>query len=176
MGVLQDGFRRKVAQVVLAAMFFAICIPSILLTLLLVFHRLKALQGWAGEFANTFMLTLSYPLVDPSSQLSSVLVATLPAIVAVVCYETVLIDGKAQASNNLNWLGKVVLVGLILGAATSFGLLIVFNVAPAFVDQLVGNLEVTSAVKLVVTGILSFQLLYIIKLMGIEDAVAGTST
>lgn len=64
------------------------------------------------------------------------------------------------------------LIGLVIGAIGSLLLIVIFNVAFAFVDLIVRDAEVTSAVKLVITGLLSFQFIYIIKLLGLEDVVS----
>lgn len=174
---LETGFKRRLAQVLVALLFVFISLPSILLLVLLSIHRISPLHGWLGEFAGTFMLGLSFPLDDPTSQFSTVIVATLPAIVAVVCFEVDTgPDNTKAASSRLNGLGKVTIIALIVGAICSLLLLIVFNVAFGFVDELINSADITKAVQLLMTGILSFQFLYIIKLLGVENAVAGTGS
>jgi hypothetical protein len=171
--LLENGFRRTLAQVIVSALFVVISLPSLLLVILLVIQIFAPLSGPLGEFAANFVRAISAPVQDSAAQTTSVFVAILPAIVAVVCFDVATVEGKLQATTKLNRLGKVMLVGLILGAISSLMLLVVFKVDFSFVDRLSADKAVTTGAQLVVTGILSFQFLYIIKLFGIEDAVAG---
>lgn len=77
--LLQDGFRRRLVQVLIALLFALICLPSLLLLLLLAIQRTLGLQGWVAEAGSFLVHALSFPLLDATSQLSTVIVATLPA-------------------------------------------------------------------------------------------------
>jgi hypothetical protein len=175
-GLLTPGFKRKLAQVLVSGLFAVISIPSILLLVLIGLHVIAPLQGGMRVFAAGFLTALSYPLDNETLQFITLVVAVLPAIVAVVCFEVDTVDDKPVASSRLNRLGKIAVIGLLVGVIASFVLLLIFNIASGFVNQLVQDSAITKATKLVIAGIVSFQSLYFLKLLGIEDAVAGKQT
>jgi len=170
--LLTDSFRRRLVQVVLAILFALLCLPSPLLLLVLVLNWLNLLDGWSLDFAGYLTTFLGFPLNEAPAQLASIFVATLPAVVAIVCYEVDTGTGKATAT--LNGLGKAVLILLVAGIACTLPLMLVFSVFDEWWDRL-STPDAAPGVQLVITGILSFQILYILKLLGLENATPRQS-
>ena len=121
------------------------------------------------------MTALSYPSKEAPSQLSAVLVSTLPALAMAVCFKVDKSGAVPSQTNDLNILGKAAVTGLTVGAISTLVLLVLFAVAPKLVDSLIGDQATTDAAKLAVSGILSFQLIYVIKLLGLENVVVKPS-
>jgi hypothetical protein len=160
-------------QAVVALLFATISLPPFVLLALLFIAQNFGLQGPLEAFGRFVMTALAYPSKEAPSQLSAILVSTLPSLVVAVCFEVDRSGATPRQTDNLNFLGKASAAGLLVGAISTLVLLVLFAVAAPLVNSLVGTDEpsVTNGAKLVVSGILSFQLIYIIKLLGLENVV-----
>lgn len=169
--LLKDPYRRGLIQAVVGLLFGVMSVPSLVILVLLLIASRWGLSGPLEELGAFMMTALSYPSKEAPSQLSAVLVSTLPALVMAVCFKVDKGGAVPVQTNDLNVLGKASVTGLTVGAISTLVLLVLFAVAPKLVDSLVGDQEVTNAAKLAVNGILSFQLIYVIKLLGLENVV-----
>jgi|GEM_PF-2911500 len=170
---LTDPFRRVLMQVVVGIIFAGISIVSPILLVLLAVQAIAGLQDNWQLFGAIFINALAFPADNPLAQVFAAAIAALPTVVAIVCFG---IDKTATPWTNtpdLNWLGRGAVIGLLIGGLASLLVILIFNTSFDLVDQIAHDEKVTAAARPIVTGILAFQAIYILKLLGIDSGKKG---
>jgi hypothetical protein len=171
--LLTDRFRRGLVQVMVGIIFAAISIVSPILLVLLAVQALQGLQDYWQLFGALFINALGYPADNQLAQVFVAAVAAFPTVVAIVCFGINKTATPWTNSTDLNWLGRGAIIGLLIGALASLLVILIFNTSFDLVKQIAHDDKITAAVGPVVTGILAFQAVYILKLLGIDSGKKG---
>lgn len=170
--LISDPFTRRTAQVLMALIFIGIGLVPIALLLVIALKATGGLVGGWSDFGQALMNVVALPLQDSVAQISTVFVSTFPVVVAAVCYVIDASEKPAKAGSTLNPIGKASVIVLLIGAVASAIALLTFNASMGLVETINQSETQALLVKGVVGGILSFQVLYIVRLLGLENSNA----
>jgi hypothetical protein len=171
--LLVDPFRRGLVQVALGIIFAGISLVSPILLLLLAIQSGDGLQDWLSLFGVAFVSALAYPVDNQFAQVFAAAIAVFPTVVAIVCFGVDKTASPVTNTADLNWLGRISIISLIIGAVGSLLVILIFNTSFDLVSQIARDDKTTAAARPVVTGVLAFQVVYILKLLGIDSGKKG---
>jgi hypothetical protein len=176
-GLLRPGFNRTFAQIVVSLLFAIMALSSTVLLFLICYQAARGLEGSLSTFAQGFVKVLTSSgspggsaAVHGLAQTLSVLIAVIPAMVSVVCFKVDTAKARPRVTRSPNALGQAVAVALAVGAVASIVDIVLLGVSFDLVDEIVRVSAVTSLLGPVLVAILSVQIIYLLKLLGIENA------
>jgi hypothetical protein len=172
---LKPGFKRVFAQIVVGLVFLASGLVMLALLILTYIQSRWGLQGWLSDFGKLVVRGIASPGNNAIAEGFAPIVAVFPAIIGYVCFGVEQTAEGLKANSTLNRLGKASVIALALGLVCGVGVLITYNVSFNLLNQIVRIEDVTALVGPVVTGVIAFQLLYILKLLGLENFGANSS-
>jgi hypothetical protein len=171
--LINDPFTRGLCQVLVAIVFVMVALaPLCFLIILYFFHT-----GWITDsggtqpVANFFLRALALPIEDSAAQIGGAFIAAFPGLVAAVCYLTKEgEDKKLTATTDLNVVGRVSTIVLIVGAVASLTAVVLLGVDADTVKAIVADEgQLAPLLKGVFGGLLAFDLLYVTTLLGIRN-------
>jgi hypothetical protein len=165
--------------VLIALVFLAASLPAPVLIGLDLARHLPCVSSqdcppdMAEVYGNPLMHLLATPVDQVVAQFATVIAVALPAIFGIVCYQIDFTKTPPAATSNLNGLGKAATIVLIVSAVLSVIVILLFGFDFDAINGLSDDSLVTKSAKAAFTGILSFQFVYLLKLLGIRNEPKG---
>ncbi|MEO6013868.1 MAG: hypothetical protein ABIQ30_09835 [Devosia sp.] len=169
----KDHLRLWIFSGVLGLVFFCVSLPSPIMLILVGASHLKCGEPgcWAdqAEIASASLLPLlASPVDNALIQFGAIVAAVIPTVMGIVCYRVDFTGKRPKITRQRSLLGKASLIVLAVSALCSVVVVFLYVADQPMVKRLTGE-TIFDTTKVVFTAILTFQIIYVLKLLGISN-------
>lgn len=167
--LLTDWSVRRGAQVLLLSIVVAMLLLEAAFLVMVILHYADRIEDYGLQsLVPVLFSALSFPFEAEYGALATTAAATFPLVVSAICYQVDPNEHPPVATSNLNRTGHICL--LVLAGGVLVGLVNVFVSVQAASDivMMAGNDAKRVAIRGLFSVLLSFQLFYLIHLLGVR--------
>jgi hypothetical protein len=165
--LVSDPFLRGFAQVIVVASTGALMLICVGIDLAVVSKYLGRLNDMK-EIVLILFQALALPFKSLAAQITVVFGSLVPIVLATVCFKVDTSAVPPAPGDELNAVGRVVVIIMAIGMVAAFVALAMFSAFSEAVIELVGSLEIKERIAAAIAAVMSFQAIYFAQLTGLK--------
>jgi hypothetical protein len=168
--LVEDPFVRRLAQVLLTVVIGVLVLICVTIDVLTAVKYFGLLDGWVKGIAILLFQLLAQPFGDIFAQFLVVIGSIVPVLFATVYFTVQAAPGGGQptVTGELNQFGKAVVIAMLVGIVAGGISLLLLSLFVVAATEIAGGPDKLAQIRGALSGILSFQAIYAVQLLGLQ--------